>query len=137
LIFGKEATMSLHIQNALPNMIRCLVTTLFLLMVGHASASDELELAVKNGCIACHQSAETSVGPSFTDVAKKSSRQKIAAETLAGHIFKGTGPDGLGWMKEGKASLPFMPPRPNVKPDDALRLARWILSTKGDAQLEC
>jgi len=124
--------MNLHIQSTLPNVIRCFVAIVTLLMAGHASAVDELELAVKNGCIACHLSAETSVGPSFTDVVKKYSNQKNAAETLAGHIVKGTGPDGLGWMKAGKASLPFMPPRPNITPDDAMRLARWILATKGE-----
>jgi cytochrome c551/c552 len=124
--------MNLHLRNTLPNAIRCLVATATLFVAGHACAADELELAVKQGCIACHLSAEASVGPSFTDVAKKSGGLKNAAETLAEHIVKGTGPDGLGWMKEGKASLPFMSPNRNVEPDDALRLAHWILATKGE-----
>lgn len=124
--------MNLHLRNSLPNVIRCLVATLALLMAGQAGAADGMDLAVVSGCFACHRGAGTAIGPSFAEVAKKSVDQKIAAETLAGYIVKGTGPDGRGWLKEGKAVLPFMPANNGVKPKDALRLANWILATKGD-----
>jgi cytochrome c551/c552 len=101
-------------------------------LAGHANAIDELELVIKSGCIACHGISETSVGPRYTDVAKKYGGLETAEETLAGHIVKGTGPTGVGWMKEGKASMPFMYPSRFVSVDDAHRMARWILSTKGE-----
>lgn len=99
---------------------------------GYAGAADELDMVIKRGCIACHGVTEMSVGPRFADVAKKRGGQKNAAETLAGHIVKGTAPDGVGWLKEGKASMPFMFPSRNVSPDEAMGLARWILATRGE-----
>jgi hypothetical protein len=55
-----------------------------------------------------------------------------AESRLAEHIVKGTGPEGLGWMKEGKAALASMPPNGNVTPKNAARLARWILGISGE-----
>jgi cytochrome c551/c552 len=132
LMDRKETIMNLHLRNFLPNAVRCLVATAALLTAGLAGAADGMDLAVVSGCFACHRGAETAIGPSFSEVAKKSVSQKIAAEILAEYIVKGTGPDGLGWMKEGKAILPFMPANSGVKPKDALRLANWILATKGE-----
>jgi cytochrome c551/c552 len=124
--------MNMHLRHTLPNVIRCLVATATLLMAGQVGAADGMDLAVVSGCFACHRGTGTAIGPSFAEVAKKSVDQKIPAETLAGYIVKGTGPDGLGWLKEGKAVLPFMPANNGVKPKDALRLANWILATKGE-----
>lgn len=104
------------------------VATLAMLGVGQASANaDEAVLAQKNGCLACHRGAGKGNGPAYKDVAEKYAGQKNAESRLAKHIVQGTGPDGLGWQKEGKASLPFMPPNGNVSTQDARKLARWIL----------
>jgi cytochrome c551/c552 len=96
------------------------------------AAADDLELAANSGCIACHRGAETLIGPSFADVAKRYVGVERAAETLAERIVNGTGPNGVGWAMEGKALQPFMLPSDSIKPDEALRLARWILSLKGE-----
>ena len=45
-------------------------------------------------------------------------------------VFEPPAPAGLGWQKAGPASLPFMPPNAAVKPDEAAKLAKWILSQK-------
>lgn len=97
------------------------------LIGGQAIAADESELAQRSGCLACHKGVEKRIGPPYKDVAEKYAGQKDAAAKLAEHIVKGTGPGGMGWMKAGKASLEFMPPNGNVTPNNAVRLAKWIL----------
>lgn len=124
--------MNLHLQNTLPKVLRCLAASAVLLLAGHAGAADELDLAVKSGCMICHRGAEKLMGPPYAEVAKKYAGQRDAAKILADHIVKGTGPAGQGWMKEGKATLPFMPANSTVKPKDALRLANWVLAMKGE-----
>ena len=65
------------------------------------------------------------------EVAKKYAGQKDAEAKIATTIVKGTPtPAGLGWQKAGSATLPFMPPNAAVKPDEAAKLAKWILSQK-------
>ncbi|MBS1158326.1 MAG: sulfite oxidase-like oxidoreductase [Proteobacteria bacterium] len=124
--------MNLHLQNTLPKVFRCLAAAALLLQAGYVGAADELDLAVKNGCIICHRGAEKLMGPPYAEVAKKYAGQRDAAKILAEHIVKGTGPAGQGWMKEGQATLPFMPANSAVKPKDALRLANWVLAMKGE-----
>jgi cytochrome c len=41
-----------------------------LLVAGQAAADDQLALAQKSGCMACHQVAVKVVGPAYKDVAK-------------------------------------------------------------------
>ena len=101
-----------------------------LLVAGSALAADESALAAKSGCLACHQVATKLVGPAYKDVAKKYAGDKGAEARLASHVIKGTGPVGMGWMKEGKAALEVMPPNPAVKPEDAAKLVKWILGQK-------
>jgi len=72
------------------------------------------------------------MGPPYKDVAEKYAGQKNAAATLASRIVNGTGPNGVGWMAEGKATLSTMPPNGNVSPGNALKLANWILGVKGE-----
>ncbi|HTY99905.1 MAG TPA: molybdopterin-dependent oxidoreductase [Rhodocyclaceae bacterium] len=103
-----------------------------ILSAAHASAADETVLAQKSGCLACHAGVAKKIGPPYAAVAEKYAGRKDAEALLAEHILKGTGPDGLGWAKEDKASLPFMPPNANVTPKDAARLAKWILGVKGE-----
>jgi cytochrome c551/c552 len=92
------------------------------------SDADMAVLATKNGCLACHSGVAERKGPPYKEVAAKYARQKNAEETLVNHIMKGTGPDGVGWMKAGKASLPSMPANSTVSKEDARKLARWVLS---------
>lgn len=102
-----------------------------LLSVSHA-ATDESELAQRSGCLACHKGDETKIGPSYKDVASKYGKRKDASALLAERIIAGTAPSGQGWMKEGKATLPSMPANGNVTPENATKLARWILESKGE-----
>ena len=104
-----------------------------LIVPAHSQAADdEVELAQRSGCLACHRGAEQRIGPPYKDVAAKYAGQKGAESRLAEHIVKGTGPEGLGWMNVGKATLASMPPNGNVTPKNAARLAKWILGISGE-----
>lgn len=107
-------------------------TLLVAVSLGASAASeDRSDLAQRNGCLACHAGMETKIGPSFKDISDKYASQKGAAELLAGHIVAGTGEHGVGWAKAGKATLPAMPPNGNVNPNNARKLAEWIIAAKG------
>lgn len=103
-----------------------------LLVAGSVVAADESALATKAGCLACHQVAVKLVGPAYKDVAKKYAGDKGAEARLAAEVVKGTGPNGVGWMKAGQAALPFMPANTNpaVTPEVADKLVKWILTLK-------
>ncbi len=103
-----------------------------LLAAGQAIAADEFKLAQRSGCLSCHRGVEVRVGPPYKEVAERYAGRADAEAVLAAHIVDGTGPTGLGWMKEGKASQPFMPPNGNVTPDEARRLAKWILGVRAE-----
>jgi cytochrome c len=77
-------------------------------------------LAQSKACMSCHAVATKLVGPAFKDVAAKYAKDKKAADMLAAKIQKG----GSGvW---GNA---VMPPG-QVTPEEAKKLALWVLSTK-------
>ena len=98
-----------------------------LVLAGTAQADEAL--AKTKGCLACHTVQTKVLGPAYKAVAKKYKGKKDAEATLAQHILKGTPmPAGMGWQKEGQASLPFMPANPSVSPAEASKLAKWILS---------
>jgi cytochrome c len=101
-----------------------------ILLTGSVMAADETALATKSGCLACHQVAVKLMGPAYKEVAKKYAGDKEAEARLATEVIKGTGPKGVGWMKDGKAALPFMPPNTTVTPEVATKLVQWILSLK-------
>ena len=88
-------------------------------------------LAKAKGCLACHTIDKKLIGPTYKEIAQKYAGQKDAEARMIAAITKGTPvPAGAGWQKEGKATLPFMPPNAAVKPDEAAKLAKWILSLK-------
>lgn len=81
----------------------------------------DLQLATAKNCMACHAVDKKLVGPSYKDVAAKYAGQKDAADKLAAKIIKG----GSGvW-----GPVP-MPANAQVNPDEAKKLASWILTTK-------
>jgi len=86
-----------------------------------AGALASPELAKSKNCVACHAAATKLVGPSFKDIASKYAGEDGAAEKLAQKIQKGS---------QGVWGPVPMPPNPQVKSDEALSLARWILSQK-------
>jgi cytochrome c551/c552 len=116
----------------LPDRIVCLGIAAAMVMPLSAGAADELDLAIKMGCVSCHRGAAKLIGPPYQAVAAKYAGRSDAQAVVADHIVKGTGPDGLGWMQAGKASLPFMPPNERVTPSEAERLAAWVLAMTGE-----
>lgn len=81
----------------------------------------DLQLATAKNCMTCHAVDKKLVGPSYKDVAAKYAGQKDAADKLAAKVIKG----GSGvW-----GPVP-MPANPQVSPDEAKKLAAWILTTK-------
>ena len=107
----------------------CLLGILGLLTSGAVLADESLAKA--KGCLACHTVDKKLIGPTYKEVAQEYAGQKDAEARLATSILKGTPtPAGIGWQKKGKATLPFMPPKASVKPDEAATLAKWILSLK-------
>ena len=95
-----------------------------LLSAGAAQADEALAKA-KN-CLACHSVEKKIVGPAYKDIAKRYAGQKDIEAKLAEKVMKG----GKGaWAKELGAEIP-MPPNTTVKPDEATKLVKWILSLK-------
>ena len=89
-----------------------------LLAAGAVQADEALAKAKK--CLACHTVDKKLVGPSYKEIAKKYAGQKDAEAKLAEKIIKG-GKDAWGPVP--------MPPNP-IKPEEATRLVKWILSLK-------
>ena len=89
-----------------------------LLLLGNAQADEALAKA-KN-CMSCHQVAVKVLGPAYPDVAAKYKGDAGAVDKLAAKIKAG----GKGVWGE----IP-MPPN-NVTPDEAKKLATWVLSLK-------
>ena len=87
-----------------------------LLLLGNAQADEALAKA-KN-CMSCHQVAVKVLGPAYKDVAAKYKGDAGAVDKLAAKIKAG----GKGVWGE----VP-MPPN-NVTPDEAKKLATWVLS---------
>ena len=95
-----------------------------LLSASPAFASEAL--AKSKNCLACHSVDKKIVGPAYKDIAKRYAGQKDAEAKLAEKVIKG----GKGaWAKELGAEIP-MPPNTTVKPDEATKLVKWILSLK-------
>jgi len=89
-----------------------------IVMAGQVQADEALAKA-KN-CMSCHAVDKKLVGPSYKDVAAKYKGDAGAAEALAAKVKAG----GKGvW-----GQIP-MPPN-NVTPEEAKKLATWVLSQK-------
>lgn len=95
-------------------------------LFGSGVAQADEALAKSKNCLACHTVDKKIVGPAYKDIAKRYAGQKDAEAKLAEKIIKG----GKGaWAKELGAEIP-MPPNTTVKPDEAAKLAKWVLSLK-------
>jgi cytochrome c len=80
--------------------------------------ADEALAKAKN-CMACHNVEKKVVGPAYKEVAKKYTAKDEAK--LVEKVLKG----GKGSWGE----VP-MPPNATVKPEEATKLVKWILSLK-------
>jgi cytochrome c len=95
-----------------------------LLVAGQAAADDQLALAQKSGCMACHQVAVKVVGPAYKDVAKKYAGDAGAVDKLTKKVIAG-GKDTWG-------PVPMPPKGGNaaVKDEDIKKIVGWIMSLK-------
>lgn len=88
------------------------------LMSAGVAQADEALAKAKN-CMSCHQIDKKVVGPAYKEVAKKYTAKDEAM--LVDKVLKG----GKGnW-----GTVP-MPPNAAVKPEEAQKLVKWILSLK-------
>jgi cytochrome c len=78
-------------------------------------------LLQKNNCLACHYIDKRKYGPKLNEVALKYANDTNAKEKLAQKIKSG----GSGVWGED-----IMPPQPHVSNEDAIALAKYILSLK-------
>lgn len=92
-----------------------------------------LETATRQGCFVCH-SVQPKTGPAiplapaYADIAERFKDQTDAVSYLSQRIVQGTVNAKQDW--EGKVNMRFMPPNVNVTPEEATKLAEWILSIK-------
>lgn len=89
---------------------------------GHQSviaAASGKNLMLSLDCKTCHKVDEKSIGPSFTDVAKKYFKESKASEYLVEKIIKGGG--GV-WGEVSMAA------HPDLAEADAKQIVHWILS---------
>ena len=101
-------------------MKRALLTLSALATLSAPVLADQALATAKN-CMACHAIDKKVVGPAFKEVAARYANDKGAADRLAAKIVKG---GGGSW-----GALP-MPANNQVSPDEAKRLATWVLSLK-------
>jgi cytochrome c len=95
----------------------CLLAAAGVMSTGAVQADEAL--AKSKNCLSCHAVDKKVVGPSYKDVAKKYTAKD--EPMLAKKVIEG----GKGvW-----GPVP-MPPNPSVKPDEATKLVKWILSLK-------
>jgi cytochrome c len=100
-----------------------------LIFASEIQADEALSRA--QGCFACHTIENKLIGPTYKAIAKKYSGQKDGETKIAQAIIKGTPfPGGVGWQKEGQSAMPYMPPKATVKPDEAAKMAKWIIGLK-------
>ena len=100
------------------------IAALGVLLAGPAlaqSAEAAMELAKKNGCLACHGLETKMVGPSWKDVGKKYAGDAQAEAKLVAKVRKG----GKGVWGE----VP-MPPNVTVKEADVRTLVQYVLTLK-------
>ena len=77
------------------------------------------KLLQKNTCLACHNPDKRLVGPSYVDVMQK---KKYKPEEIVELIYK---PKPSNWP-----GYPAMAALPQVPKEEALEIAKWIVSLK-------
>ncbi len=99
--------------------------TAAVLMFGanQASASSELDLAKKSGCMACHSIEKKVVGPAWNDIAAKYRGDAGARDALITKVKKG----GKGAWTDVTGGVPMPPYSPRVADADIEKLVDFIL----------
>lgn len=94
-----------------------------MLSTGMASAADELELAKKSGCLACHSVDKKVVGPAWKDVAAKYKGTADARDQLIAKVKKG----GKGNWTQVTGGVPMPPYSPRVSDENIAKLVDFVL----------
>ncbi|SUA89770.1 c-type cytochrome [Pandoraea pulmonicola] len=76
------------------------------------------KLARERNCMTCHATDRTLLAPSYRDIARRYAGQPKATDSITRSIAEGS---------RGKWGNIPMPASPQVAPDEASRLAHWIL----------
>ncbi|HEX2536079.1 MAG TPA: ThuA domain-containing protein [Chitinophagaceae bacterium] len=100
-------------------------------VIGHQQLDENFNLGrtlvASSDCKACHQLNAKSVGPSFTDVAKKYKGNKSAIGYLASKIITGGG--GV-WGEHAMSA------HPQLSKEDASEMAKYVLSVGQEADVQ-
>ncbi len=83
--------------------------------------ADGPQLALKYGCLGCHNPTVKIVGPAYREIAAKYKMDTDAFSKIEQQIHKGG---------SGKWGPIIMPPFPQINPAEIKALADWILSLK-------
>ncbi len=94
-----------------------------MLSVNQASASSELDLAKKSGCMACHSIEKKVVGPAWNDIAARYKGDAGARDKLIAKVKKG----GKGAWTDVTGGVPMPPYSPRVADADIEKLVDFIL----------
>ncbi len=94
------------------------------MMIGVAgTASADLDLAKKSGCLACHAVDKKVVGPAWQDVSDKYKGDAAARDALIGKVKAG----GKGNWTEVTGGVPMPPYSPRVADADIETLVDFVL----------
>ncbi len=94
-----------------------------MMSMGQASA-DDLDLAKKSGCLACHSIEKKVVGPAWKDVGAKYKGDAAARASLIEKVQKG----GKGNWTAVTGGVPMPPYSPRVADADIETLVDFILA---------
>ena len=89
-----------------------------------SAESDNLALAKKSGCLACHSVEKKVVGPAWIDVSKKYKGDAGARDRLVKKVHTG----GKGNWTEVTGGVPMPPYSPRVADADIEQLVDFVLS---------
>jgi len=102
--------------------IAIVAATLLASGLTHAvTEAEAMNIAQKNGCLACHQLDKKVVGPAWKDVGKKYGDQADAEAMLVTKVKKGS---------KGVWGPVPMPPNATVKDADVRTLVQFVLTLK-------
>ena len=86
-------------------------------------AGDELELAKRSGCLACHAIDKKIVGPAWQDVSKRYKGQDAKAQ-----LIKKVKTGGKGNWTEVTKGVPMPPYSPRVTDENIEKLVDFVLA---------
>ena len=99
------------------------------LLGGVALSADVPKLLKEKGCYSCHDVEKSKVGPPYKVIAKEYKGKPNALDTLVKSITNGSVGKWQGLAKKyGIKVTAFYMPRQNVSPEEAKKIAEWILS---------